>query len=253
MKLYGVQFDIVWEDRQANFEKVRLLLSDAQIEEGGLIVLPEMFASGFSMDVDSISGGEEFLAEIAERYGVYVLGGVVSRADGGRGYNNAVVLDAGGAEVARYTKLHPFSFAGEAERYQPGDDVVTFECGGCVVSPFVCYDLRFPEVFRCAVRRGTTVFVVIANWPEPRIYHWVTLLQARAIENQSYVIGVNRCGDDPKLAYPGRSLIVDPRGKILADAGSGENVISAELDMAALSNYRSRFSALRDIREEYLG
>jgi predicted amidohydrolase len=116
------------------------------------------------------------------------------------------------------------------------------------VAPFVCYDLRFPEIFRAAVKQETGLFVVIANWPSAREEHWLALLKARAIENQAYVLGVNRCGDDPKLHYSGRSQLIDPRGAILADAGESEGVISAELDLKALEEYRSSFPALADMK-----
>ena len=116
------------------------------------------------------------------------------------------------------------------------------------VSPFICYDLRFPEHFRVAARRGAQLITVIASWPVARIQHWVTLLQARAIENQAYVAGVNRCGTDPKLSYNGRSLIVSPRGDILADAGNGECVISAGLNLKELLAYRAELPFLADMR-----
>jgi predicted amidohydrolase len=115
------------------------------------------------------------------------------------------------------------------------------------VAPFVCYDLRFPEVFRSAVRKGAQVMAVIANWPAKRVEHWVTLLKARAIENQAYVIGVNRVGTDPKLTYPGRSLIVDPHGNVLADGGDKEAVIRAEIDAGVVDAWRRDFPALRDM------
>jgi len=124
--------------------------------------------------------------------------------------------------------------------------VRTFNLGAAVVAPFVCYDLRFPEVFRVASAAGANLMVVIANWPSKRIQHWVTLLQARAIENLSYVIGVNRTGNDPTLEYSGRSVIVDYMGEILADAGSDECVISADLDFEELNRWREGFPALRD-------
>ena len=108
---------------------------------------------------------------------------------------------------------------------------MTFEWGGFVVAPFVCYDLRFPEIFRAASRQGANLFVVMALWPAKRQQHWLTLLQARAIENQAYVIGVNRTGDEPKHSYPGWSVVVvDPQGVIIADAGERERILKAALD-----------------------
>jgi len=119
------------------------------------------------------------------------------------------------------------------------------------VAPFICYDLRFPELFRASARRGAQLFAVIANWPLTRAQHWITLLQARAIENQAYVAGVNRCGRDPKLGYNGRSLIISPQGDILADAEDKECVISAELDLAGLLAWREKFPALQDMRPDF--
>ena len=115
------------------------------------------------------------------------------------------------------------------------------------VVPFICYDLRFPEIFRTAVRQGAEMFVVIANWPNRREMHWVRLLEARAIENLAYVVGVNRTGKDPKLVYSGRTMIIDPHGTILVEAGDLEGVIAADIDPAAVRNWRRDFPALRDM------
>jgi predicted amidohydrolase len=117
---------------------------------------------------------------------------------------------------------------------------------------FVCYDLRFPEVFRMAALQGTELMIVIANWPEVRIQHWITLLQARAIENQAYVVGVNRAGRDPRLFHPGRSMIIDPHGTILVDAGEGESIATSDIDLEVVRDWRRSFPALRDIRAEFL-
>jgi predicted amidohydrolase len=120
------------------------------------------------------------------------------------------------------------------------------------VCPFICYDLRFPELFRQGARHGAELFVVIANWPSMREDHWVTLLRARAIENQAYVAAANRCGKDPWLPYPGRSLIVDPHGAVLIDAGPAETAISADIDPANVRSWRNEFPILRDMREVFV-
>jgi predicted amidohydrolase len=122
-----------------------------------------------------------------------------------------------------------------------------------MVSPFICYDLRFPEIFRISTRGGAEILVVIANWPQAREMHWLALLRARAIENQCYVAGVNRVGRDPNVEYSGRSVIIDPRGEIMADAGNKQLIISTEFDLSALRDYRRQFPALTDIRPEFLG
>ena len=254
----GLQLDLAWEDKPENYRKVREMLESAPPPPGSLVVLPEMFPTGFSMNVREIAEGPEretdrFYAEVAQRYGVFVLGGMVKLGSDGRGRNEAAAFGPDGREVARYCKIHPFTYGGETDHYSSGCEVVTFEWAGFTVAPFICYDLRFPEIFRHAARRGADLFAVIANWPQPREAHWVTLLQARAIENQAYVVGVNRCGHDPKLAYSGRSLIIDPRGAVLADGGNTEGVISADLDPEALQAYRRQFPALSDMRNDFLG
>src|SRR5690606_28262256 len=113
--------------------------------------------------------------------------------------------------------------------------IICFSWQGFTVAPFICYDLRFPEIFRHAVQRGANLIPVIACFPQARELHWMALLRARAIENQLYIAGVNRCGSDPKLAYSGRSMIIDPKGEILADAGNGESVIGAEVSLSDLN------------------
>lgn len=253
MKIHCVQLDIAWENKPANHARVKSLLAQAVPAPGSLVVLPELFSTGFTMNVaglaeDSAKESETFLSTTAKEYGVFLLGGVMNRDAAGRGLNQSVTFGPDGREVARYTKMQPFNLGEEGAHYAAGNEIVTFPCGGFVVSPFVCYDLRFPELFRAAVRRDAQMFVIIACWPIKRIQHWITLLQARAIENQAYVIGVNRCGDDPKYRHNGHSLIVDPHGAILADAGEGEGVISSEVDVTTVVSWRKEFPALQDMR-----
>jgi predicted amidohydrolase len=254
MKVACVQFDIAWENKPANYGKVSQLLKEANPEPGTLVLLPEMFASGFSMNVAAIAEGktretEAFLSRTAREFGIYLLAGIVTlRNDQGR--NEAVVFSPEGVEIARYCKMQPFNLGGEGQHYCAGDDIVTFQWNGFTVAPFICYDLRFPELFRAAAARGAQMFAVIANWPVMRISHWVTLLQARAIENQAYAVGTNRSGADPKLAYNGRSIIVNPHGDILADAGDGEKVISADVDPETVVKWRADFPALADMRRK---
>lgn len=257
MTIVCCQLDIAWENKSANYQKVRSQLEAAKVPAGSLVVLPEMFSTGFSMNVAGIHEGtpsetEEFLAATARDYGVFMLGGLVTLGADGRGRNEAVVFAPEGKLMARYCKIHPFTFGGESQHYGAGSEIVTFHWQGFVVAPFICYDLRFPEVFRAAVRRGANLFAVIANWPAKRVQHWTTLLQARAIENQSYVVGVNRTGHDPKLAYPGRSLIIDSRGEIMADAGSEEVALSVGVELDQVTAWRREFPALQDIHAEYV-
>ncbi len=251
INLSVVQFDIAWEDKAANFRKVEALLAATPPARDSLVVLPEMFASGFSMNLavtrqSAAREDEIFLARLARKHGVFLAGGVVSTGTGEMGRNEAVVFSPDGAVIARYAKIHPFSLGGEAQGHETGTELVMFPWGGFTVAPFICYDLRFPEIFRAAALRGANLFVVMALWPMKRQQHWLTLLQARAIENQAYVIGVNRIGAEPEYSYAGRSVVVDPHGVIIADAGEREQVMTAAVDAEVVNAWRRDFPALRD-------
>jgi predicted amidohydrolase len=251
MNVFAVQLDIIWEDKRANFERLRRLLRGARPPADSLIVLPEMFSTGFSLNLDATRQDqrredESFLSEIAAEYRCCVIGGVVSPGDNGRGLNQSVAFSSQGELLARYTKIHPFTLGGESTCHARGSEVVTFMANGFQVAPFVCYDLRFPEVFRAAAARGAQLFAVSALWPVKRQQHWLTLLQARAIENQAYVIGVNRVGTEPQFYYAGRSVVVDPHGIIIADAGEQEGIINAQIDVDKVNAWRRDFPALRD-------
>ena len=260
LTVYAFQIDIVWEDKAVNFANVAARVAAARPVRGGLLVLPEMFATGFSMNARALAEDAEtgptgtLLSGLAREHGCYVLGGVVTQSNGGGGgdrpRNEAVLFDPAGTLTGRYAKVHPFTPGGEREQYASGDAPVVWEIGGLRVAPLICYDLRFPEIFRAALRRGADAFVVIASWLPTRAHHWDLLLRARAIENQAYVVGVNRVGTDPApTIYPGRSVIVDPSGAVLAQAGDDAAVLSATLDPAFVTGYRDALPFLADRRD----
>jgi predicted amidohydrolase len=256
MNVLAIQLDIAWHDKRANHDKVRRLLDREQVLPGSLLVLPEMFATGFSMDVPQVTDQviretETFLTTLARERNVCIIGGLVSHCEDGRGRNEALVAFPDG-KTLRYHKIHPFTLGGESDHYLAGRDLLLFEWQGFQVAPFICYDLRFPEIFRAATRRGAQVLAVIANWPSAREEHWLTLLRARAIENQCYVIGVNRSGNDPKFSYPGRTQIIGPKGGIIADAGAREGCIAANLSLQALLDYRTELPFLKDMKQEFV-
>jgi len=256
VNLAGLQMDITWEDRGANVAAARRLIAGAAVAPGSLIVLPEMGLTGFSMDVARVADtgareSESALCDLARDTGSWVVGGLVSRVPDGRGSNEALVATPDGGVAGRYAKMHPFSFTGEEKHYAAGAEPIVLPCGSFQLAPFVCYDLRFPEIFRTAARRGATLFVVIACWLETRHAHWRPLLQARAIENQAWVVGVNRCGRDPKYNYPGGSVVFAPDGRVAAELDAGEGVLRATLDSAAVQATRERFPVLNDLRPEW--
>ena len=165
------------------------------------------------------------------------------------GPHNVAMLVSPTGEVRRYTKIHPFSFAREHEHYAPGDRVCTWTVEGVRITPFICYDLRFPEPFRLAAD-DTDVYVVIANWPERRRAHWQALLRARAIENLAYVVGVNRVGEGGGLRYAGDSAAHSPWGETLVSAAEHEAVLVVEVDPAVVASAREGFPVLGDRRPD---
>lgn len=256
MNVVALQLDIAWENKRANFKKVRRLMTEASPAPNSLVALPEMFATGFSMNTAAVAeeyGGEteQFLAEIAREFSIHVVAGAVLRGRDGRARNKALIFSPDGKLAGFYAKMRLFTPGGEGAQLAAGERPTAVLLGEATVSPFVCYDLRFPELFRqVAAARQPELYVVVASWPEKRILHWVRLLQARAIENQAYVIGVNRVGADPFYNYKGRSIIVDYNGDILADAGETEGAIQASLDLPSLRKYRTGLPFLEDLKKD---
>ncbi len=256
MRAHMVQLDIVWEDKPANHARVDAMLGDAAVAPGDLIVLPELFDTGFSMRVERTNdaSGESlaYLRGLAGRTKAFIHGGLTVMGSDGWARNRAVVIAPDGRIECAYDKVHPFSFGREPEKFKGGDTVTTWSWphagGSLCVCPAVCYDLRFPELFRRGLELGAEVFVIGANWPRERTHHWRALLIARAIENQAWVVGVNRAGDDPHLSYAGGSIVVDHMGSVVADAGEAAGVISVEIDADTLRAWRERFPAWRDRR-----
>lgn len=252
MIVAAIQHDVVWEDRDANLARLAARVDQAVGLGAGLVVLCEMFATGFSMDTATVAeptGGPTtaWLVERAAAGGAWVCGTAAERDEGSRRPFNRFVLAGPDGTVHRSAKLHPFSLAGEHDHYAAGDRPLTVEIGGLRVSPLVCYDLRFADA-AWAMGPGTDLFVVPANWPASRREHWRTLLRARAIENQCYAVGVNRVGEGGGVAYGGDSAIVDPAGRTLVEAGDTETIIAAEVDPETVATVRERWPFLADRR-----
>lgn len=252
MRVALLQMDMAWEDAEENHRRARRLLGEARAQGAELAVLPEMFSTGFSMDTTKVAqppGGpsETFLREAARDLGLTVIASIPESSDP-RPYNMCIVMSPSG-EVARYAKIHPFSYAREHEHYGAGQRVVTVSVGGVRITPLVCYDLRFPEPFRVAAAE-TDLFTVVANWPEPRREHWRTLLRARAIENQAYVVGVNRVGKGDGARYVGDSAAIAPLGETLVEGDAAERVLICEVEPERVAKLRARFPALEDRRPQ---
>lgn len=263
MLAHLVQLDIAWEDKAANYARVRSLLDRARINPGDLVVLPEMFDTGFSFNLPKTNDADgqtlRFLVDLARQTRATVHGSRTVIGPDGRGRNRASVVGPAGEVLCEYDKVHPFTYGRESEFFSGGDAVRTYTWTRgpadsvapgerTTVCPAVCYDLRFPELFRRGLQMGAEVFALGANWPAPRAPHRRALAVARAIENQAFMLCVNRAGRDPHLVYAGASLAVGPRGDVLAEAGEDECVLSVEIDLAALRAWRAEFPAWRDHR-----
>jgi predicted amidohydrolase len=249
LKLALVQPDTTWESPAGNLEKAAGLIARASAQGAEVAALPEMFTTGFSMNAHSIEGAEARIAlsSMAKENNINIIAGVAAPVDV-KGLNKALAFDTSGALIAEYAKMHPFSYAGEEKHYTPGQGPVTFDLAGAPSSVFICYDLRFPEIFR-SVARDVKVIYLLANWPASRQEHWHALLRARAIENQCYVAGVNRVGaDGGGIEYVGGSCVHGPFGEEFLVAGKKEGVSVVDLDIASVESIRSQYPFLNDMR-----
>jgi predicted amidohydrolase len=255
MKVAALQLDLAWEDPAANEALARAELARAQALGARLALLPELWPTGFTMRAAQVAqpfAGRSvtFMAEQAARLGLWI-GGSVPELPEGAGVDarphNTFVLAAPSGAVHRYRKLHPFTFAGEHEHYAAGDALEVVDIEGLRCALFVCYDLRFADEFWQLAPR-VDAYLVVANWPARRRHHWSTLLRARAIENQAYVVGVNRVGIADGLEYAGDSAVFDPWGEALVQAAGAPTVLLAELDPAVVADARAKFPVLRDRR-----
>ncbi|HEY5076998.1 MAG TPA: carbon-nitrogen family hydrolase [Acidimicrobiia bacterium] len=252
MMVAGIQHDIVWERPQENFVRLAPMIERAVADGARLVVLTEMYATGFSMKTDRIAepvGGPSarFLADQARAHNAWVCASVPERTDESGHPFNQLVLAAPDGSTYRYAKIHPFTYGREHEHYSAGEDFLTVEIDGVRCSFFVCYDLRFADEF-WALAPQTDCYVLPANWPASRREHWTALLRARAIENQAYVVGVNRVGEGGRLHYSGDSLIVDPFGEVVAEAADTETIITADIDPGRVRAVRNEYPFLQDRR-----
>jgi predicted amidohydrolase len=256
-----VQANLLWEDPHGNRAALAdLLLAGAEGRAAqqrapvDLWVLPEMFTSGFTMHPDHLDRAEgaltlSWIKELALRVRGAVMGSLaIWDEELGVYVNRCVVVGAYGAVLRTYDKKYTFTMAGESAVYASGSADGLFELGGWKILPRICYDLRFPEWARNTEERRYDALIYVANWPEGRIRHWDALLRARAIENQAYVVGVNRVGTDANhLVYPGHSACLDPMGDLLVDNPSGGvGVLYAELSKNTLHQVRTAFPFLAD-------
>jgi omega-amidase len=243
-----LQINLKWEDPSANFHRIADFLQQLS-PHTDLVLLPEMFSTGFTMNPDELGGfnaleGVQQMRKWSMEH-AFAIGGSLCIEENGKFFNRLLVFYQG-EELVQYDKRHLFSLAGEEKIYTPGNSLALLKLKGWKICPLICYDLRFPVWSRNA--DDVDLYLYVANWPERRIQAWEKLLQARAIENMAYVAGVNRVGEDGQgIAHNGASQIIDPLGEvILRQADHREGWISATLSWSTQQALRARFGFLKD-------
>lgn len=251
MEVGLLQYNPLWENPQGNIDKIDKMVEQLNTKVD-LLILPELSLTGFTMnskmfaeDLDGIS--TQYFMKLSQRLKCNLLAGVIEKSEEGI-FNSLVHFNSDGLVIARYRKIHPFGYAKEDQNYRAGNEIVVTKIDNVKVGLSICYDLRFPELYRLYAKQRVDLLVNIANWPVPRIDHWRTLLKARAIENQSFVIGVNRVGNDPHLQYNGYSSVFDPMGSELLSVKDEEKIFVVDLDIAMVKETREKLPFLEDIR-----
>ena len=244
MKIAICQYDIKWEDKEANKKKISdLVLKCKCAKDFDWQIFSEMTLSGFTMNTAVSELNDEdraFFSGLAAENRINISYGGVEK-----GYNKLITLDRNGNRVNEYSKIHLYAFGGEDKHYNPASEQCVFELEGLRVMPAICFDLRFPYLFWNKAKEAD-LYVVIAAWPMRRAEQWTTLLRARAVENQAYCVGVDRIGLEGKVEYSGNSMCFDPLGKVVLDCGTAEGVFVSEVpvEKELVAKTRERFPFL---------
>jgi len=253
LRVAAVQLEIRLGQSESNIGRARILLSEAKQQGAEIVVLPELWTTGYDLEraaqlaIDLTSDHE--ISKLAREFGVYLCGSVLEKSEG-KFYNAFTIYTPQGELLAVYRKLHLFAPLQEPRFLSPGDEPVAVELPWGKSGLAICYDLRFPELFRSYAVAGARLMLVCAEWPHPRLEHWRTLLRARAIENQLYVVACNAVGCVNETVFFGHSLIINPWGEVLAEAEEAETILSGDLDLAQVDQIRRQFPVLTDRREE---
>ena len=245
-----IQFDVSLGDVERNLATVEKRVGTLAKQGVRLVLLPEMWSTGFANErlselAETTPGILRHLSELSRDLHITVIGSLPEKIAQGI-HNTAYVVDTDGSVTGTYQKVHLFSPTGEDRYFQPGRKAVVSNTSIGPIGLAICYDLRFPELCRALVLRGAKVVAVMAQWPAERMAHWDVLLKARAIENQVFVLGANRCGNDGDLAYAGHSRIISPFGEVLAKAGKRPTSISALVDFGVLERIRRQIPCLKE-------
>lgn len=251
-----LQMHVEAGDPDANYERVGLMLEEAVTGaiKPDIVMLPEMWNTGYALDrIGQLADkrGERTLAMLSEwcgRHGVNAVAGSVAVLRDGDVRNTAYVLDRSGGLVTDYSKIHLFRLMQEEKHLTAGERPGQVVIEGAQAGLMICYDIRFPELCRTLALGGAKVLFVPAQWPNPRLHHWRTLLTARAIENQMYVVACNRVGESEGASFFGHSMVIDPWGEIVAEGDDSEQLLRAEINLGLVDEVRARIPVFEDRR-----
>lgn len=250
------QMDIRWDGPDRNRAAAQALAAQAATRGVDLLVLPELWPTGYHLvrakeDAAPLDEGHfAWMAKLAREHRIYVSGTALEANPEGAPFNTAALYGPEGARAASYRKVHLFPPMGEVQYLSPGAELPVFDLPWGRTALAICYDLRFPEMWRPFADGGAGLVVLSAEWPVQRVEHWRVLLRARAIENQLFVAGCNRAGEDADGVFGGHSAVVDPMGQVLAEGGTEPGLIVAELDLDQVQAVRTRLPFLQDRRPE---
>lgn len=228
------QTHILWENKESNLKNIRYMAKRAKDDGADIVFFPEMSLTGFSMNT-KITAETDFPEKVKTicREEKIAVGIGWTKCGGEKAENHYTVVDQDGYICSDYIKIHPFSYAGETSFFQGGNEILFYQLGGYTWSTCICYDLRFPEIFQIASQKSD-VIVVPANWPANREEHWRTLLKARAIENQCYILAINCVGVINNIEYSGFTSAYSPEGECLAELSGEEGIVLVKLDNETL-------------------
>ncbi|WP_043932551.1 carbon-nitrogen family hydrolase [Bacillus sp. EB01] len=256
MKIACVQMNIEFGDIEQNFASVENYIKKTAAEKADIIVFPEMWNTGYALNqLDQLADEngqrtQKLLSELASKFNVNIVGGSVATKRDGSFYNTMYVANRSGEIVAQYDKAHLFKLMDEHHFLNAGDKMNTFELDGITCGGVICYDIRFPEWILAHVLLGAKIMFVPAEWPSTRIDHWQILLQARAIENQCFIVAVNRVGSDPNNQFNGHSMVIAPWGELLLSRKTEEGIYYVDIDLQEVDRVRKTIPVFQDRRAD---
>lgn len=253
IRICTAQMISIWEDPEKTLDKAGLFIRHAAASGAVLICFPEQFATGWDplscKNIQDINGSIiSSLRELAQKNQISIVGSFREN-DGPLPKNTSVAIGADGRVLARYSKIHLFSPGKEQEGFTPGNELGLFPLGPLTCGLAICYDLRFPELFRLYARKGAQVVFVPAAWPAQRARHWELFITARAAENQMYLVGVNTTGTTPVDTYAGNSMTADPHGTIISRANEAEQLVFTDLNPSVITAARHQFPVDNDRKD----